>query len=107
MSQLPTKEEILNWISENPTLTAKRDIAKAFGIKGAARIDLKRVLKELEDEGHLRRAKKTYSDPDQLPPVSILTVLAEDSSGDQFCRPMEWQGAGEAPKILFVPREAD
>ena len=34
----------------NPTLTSKRDIAKAFGIKGAARIDLKRMLKELEAE---------------------------------------------------------
>ena len=59
MSQLPTKEEILNWISENPTLTAKRDIAKAFGIKGAARIDLKRLLKELEAEGHLAKRSKT------------------------------------------------
>ena len=45
MSQLPTKQEILDWIAANPTLTAKRDIAKAFGVKGAARIDLKRVLK--------------------------------------------------------------
>ena len=40
MSQLPTKSEILDWISENPTQTAKRDIAKAFNIKGADRIDL-------------------------------------------------------------------
>ena len=47
MSKIPSKPEILDWIAENPTLTAKRDIAKAFGIKGAARIDLKRVLKEL------------------------------------------------------------
>ena len=44
MSSIPTKAEILQWISDNPTQTAKRDIAKAFGIKGAARIDLKRVL---------------------------------------------------------------
>ena len=53
MSTLPTKQDILDWISENPTLTAKRDIAKAFGIKGAARIDLKRLLKELEADGEL------------------------------------------------------
>ena len=38
MSQMPSKDEILKWISDNPTLTSKRDIAKAFGIKGAARI---------------------------------------------------------------------
>ena len=50
MARIPSKDEILAWISENPTQTAKRDIAKAFGIKGAGRIDLKRILKELEEE---------------------------------------------------------
>ena len=47
MKTLPSKDEIRQWISENPGLSAKRDIAKAFGIKGAARIDLKRLLKAL------------------------------------------------------------
>ncbi|WP_424833886.1 hypothetical protein [Ruegeria sp.] len=47
MTRIPTKQEVLDWISANPTLTSKRDIAKAFGIKGADRIDLKRILKEL------------------------------------------------------------
>ncbi|MGR3580701.1 MAG: hypothetical protein ACU0CV_13655, partial [Sagittula sp.] len=65
---LAPKQEILDWIFENPALTAKRDIAKAFGIKGAARIDLKRLLKELESDGHLEKRKKTYRDPDRLPP---------------------------------------
>ena len=45
MDQLPDKPALLRWISENPTLTAKRDIARAFAIKGsAARIELKRLL---------------------------------------------------------------
>ena len=46
MANIPSKDEILSWISDHPTETSKRDIARAFGIKGAARIDLKRVLKE-------------------------------------------------------------
>ena len=70
MSTLPTKDQILAWISDNPTQTNKRDIARAFGIKGAARIDLKRMLKELEAEGHLQKRRKTYRDPEKLPPVS-------------------------------------
>ena len=97
MSRIPSKPEILDWIAANPTLTAKRDIAKAFGIKGAARIDLKRLLRELEDEGHLEKRKKTYQDPDRLPPVSILQVLAPDSNGDLFARPLEWHGTGVEP----------
>lgn len=107
MSRIPTKTEILDWISANPTLTAKRDIAKAFGIKGAARIDLKRLLKELEAEGHLEKRKKTYQDPDRLPPVSVLQVSEPDGDGDLFARPMEWQGEGVEPKILVLPRASD
>ncbi|MGR3501995.1 ribonuclease R [Pseudaestuariivita sp.] len=107
MSQLPTRDEVLQWISENPTLTSKRDIAKAFGIKGAARIDLKRLLKELEEDGHLEKRKKTYRDPDRLPPVTVLEVMAPDTDGDLFARPLEWHGQGPEPKVLVLPRASD
>ncbi|WP_299147461.1 ribonuclease R [uncultured Tateyamaria sp.] len=107
MTRIPTKPEILDWIAANPTLTAKRDIAKAFGIKGAARIDLKRLLKELANEGHLEKRKKSYNDPDRLPPVSVLLVNAPDDDGDLFARPMEWHGAGVEPKILIIARASD
>ncbi len=107
MSKIPSKSEILDWISENPTQTAKRDIARAFGIKGAARIDLKRVLKELEAEGHLEKRKRSYRDPDRLPPVSVLVVTGPDSDGDLFAKPMEWQGEGVEPVVLVLPRASD
>lgn len=107
MSQLPTKEEILNWISENPTLTAKRDIAKAFGIKGAARIDLKRLLKELEAEGHLAKRSKTYRSPDKLPPVSVITITGTTDDGELLAAPMEWQGEAPAPVLMVLPSPGD
>jgi ribonuclease R len=107
MSQMPSKAEILEWISDNPTLTAKRDIAKAFGIKGAARIDLKRLLKELEDEGHLEKRKKTYRDPDRLPPVSVLQINALTPDGELLAKPLEWQGEGVEPVVLLIPRASD
>lgn len=105
--RIPTKEEILEWISENPTLTSKRDIAKAFGIKGAARIDLKRLLKELEADGHLRKRSKSYRDPDKLPPVCVLQITGPDTDGDLFARPLEWHGDGPAPRVLVIPRPSD
>ncbi|SLN28606.1 Ribonuclease R [Pseudoruegeria aquimaris] len=107
MTRIPSREEILNWISENPTLTSKRDIARAFGIKGAARIELKKVLKELEADGHLRKRRKTYRDPEGLPPVSVLQILAPDADGDLFAKPLEWQGEGKAPVILVVTKASD
>ncbi len=107
MSTLPTKPEILQWIADNPTLTSKRDIAKAFGIKGAARIDLKRILKELETEGHLEKRKKTYRDPDKLPPVSILQINDQTPDGELLARPLEWRGEGKEPVVMLVPRASD
>ena len=107
MSSLPTKQQILEWISDNPTQTSKRDIARAFGIKGQSRIDLKRMLKELEAEGHLEKRRKTYRDPDKLPPVSVLEVLPPDADGDLFAKPLEWQGEGPEPRVLIIPRSSD
>jgi len=107
MSHMPSKDEILKWISENPTLTSKRDIAKAFGIKGAARIDLKRVLRELEEEGHLEKRKKTYRDPDRLPPVTVLQVSGQTRDGDLLAKPLEWHGEGVEPVVLINERASD
>lgn len=107
MTRIPTKQEVLDWISANPTLTSKRDIAKAFGIKGADRIDLKRILKELEAEGHLEKRKRSYRDPDRLPPVSVLQVKAPNADGDLFARPLEWHGEGVEPIILLITRASD
>ena len=107
MKHIPTKAEILDWVSANPTQNSKREIARAFGIKGAARIDLKRLLKELEADGHLEKRKKSYRDPDRLPPVSVLQILGPDSDGDLFARPLEWQGDGDEPRILIIARASD
>ena len=107
MTQIPTKDQIRQWISENPGLMAKRDIAKAFGIKGDGKVELKRLLKELESDGALVRKRRSYREADKLPPVSILTMLAPDAEGDLFAQPMEWTSEDAAPRILFIPRKGD
>ncbi|MGJ8587314.1 MAG: ribonuclease R [Yoonia sp.] len=107
MTRIPSKSEILAWISENPTKTAKRDIAKAFGIKGAARIDLKRLLKELEDDGKLTKRRSSYRDAEELAPVAVLEVIEADADGDLFARPLEWTGEGAEPRILMMLRSSD
>ena len=107
MTRIPSKSEILEWISNNPTKTAKRDIAKAFGIKGAARIDLKRVLRELQDEGKLTKRRSAYRDAEELPPVAVLEITGPDADGDIFAKPLEWTGEGAEPRILMMLRESD
>ena len=92
MAQIPSKEQIMEWVAEHPDANSKRDIAKAFGIKGAERIELKRLLKELESEGQLERRRRHYQDAERLPPITVLELLPPDGSGDLFARPLEWQG---------------
>lgn len=107
MAKLPSKSEILEFIRDNPDASSKRDIARAFGIKGAARIDLKAMLKNLAADGQVSKKKRRYRDPDKLPPVSVLQVLAPDADGDLFAIPLEWQGTGIMPQILLSLRQSD
>lgn len=107
MANIPSKQDILDFIADNPARTAKRDIARAFGIKGAQRIDLKRILKEMETEGQLNKRRSSYRDPDVLPPVGVLEIIGPDADGDLIAKPLEWNGEGVEPKILMALRQSD
>ena len=107
MDQLPSKDQIRQWITDNPTLASKRDIAKAFNVKGDARIELKRLLKDLELEGAVSKRKRSYRDSGALPPVCILRALGPDAAGDLFAVPAEWQGEEDAPRVLVLARPGD
>lgn len=107
MKQLPTKEQVLTWINDNPGKSAKRDVARAFGIKGNDRIELKRILKELTADGHIEKKKRTFAGAGELPPVSVLLVLPPDASGDLMAKPLEWDGEGDGPRILIMSKKDD
>ncbi len=106
MKNLPSKDQIRQWISENPGLSAKRDIAKAFGIKGDGRIELKRLLHELEGEGVVEKTMRRFHEAGVLPPVAVLQVLPPDSAGDLYARPLE-EGVDDSPRILIIAKKGD
>ena len=86
---LPTREKILEFIRESPTPVGKREIARAFGIKGADRIGLKAMLKELEREGDIDRGKhRKMASPGALDEVATLTVLGPDADGELLAAPI-------------------
>jgi ribonuclease R len=101
-SAIPSRDEILTWVREHPGASSKRDIARAFNLKGADRIDLKRILRDLQAEGVLERRGKSHLPQGLLPPVAVLTALAPDIDGDQFATPEHWEGKGPAPIILLT-----
>ena len=101
---LPSKEQILAFINGAQGKVGKREIAKAFGIKGGERIALKRLLAELADEGTLSGNRKGLREKGQLPPVAALEVTGRDDDGDLICRPVVWNAAedGERPSVLLL-----
>lgn len=107
MKTLPTKEAILEWIKDNPRTTSKRDVAKAFGIKGDDRIELKRILRELREDGHLTKSRNTIREAGSLQNVELLQITAIDADGDLFAEPANWKGEEHAPSILIVPKKGD
>ena len=107
MSKLPTKKQIQDWIKDNPKKSSKREIAKAFGIKGSMRVELKKVLKELTLSGEIDKNKKSFKNPNQLPSVCILQMMASTSDGDLFARPVDWKGDVPEPIVLMVFRSSD
>ena len=107
MTQIPSKTDILAFIADNPTQAAKRDIARAFGVKGADRVLLKQVLREMEAEGLLAKRRSSYRDAQKLPPVSVLQVEAPDADGDIYARPVDWNDAAPPPRILMTLKSSD
>jgi ribonuclease R len=107
MSSLPSKDDLLAWIKDNPTSAGKRDIARAFGLRGYERTQLKFLLREMEDEGLLEKRRKKVRPAGSLPPVGMIEVIGPDSDGDLFAKPINWEGEGEPPRILVTPKKSD
>ncbi len=101
---MPSREAIAAFIRDNPERATKRDIAKAFAIKGDNRVFLKHLLAELEAEGQLEKRGKRLASPDALPPVMVLEVTGRDRDGGLIGRPVEWDSveSGEAPLMRLT-----
>ncbi len=53
----PTKDQVLDFIRTSPVPAGKREIARAFNLRGSDRIPLKALIKELEKEGAVDRGR--------------------------------------------------
>ncbi|HVL22083.1 MAG TPA: ribonuclease R, partial [Amaricoccus sp.] len=77
--QVPSPEQILDWLRDHPEAGAKRDIARAFGLKGAAKVELKQLLARMQREGLIERRRRKVRPEGALPPVLVLRVLGPDA----------------------------
>ncbi|MDO9413090.1 MAG: ribonuclease R [Pseudolabrys sp.] len=104
---LPSKAEILEFIARTPGKVGTREIARAFGLKNEMRAELKRMLRDLADEGAVERKGKTLNKPGTLDSTLLADIVSRDRDGDFIAVPDEWDEAnGPAPKIrIYTPRK--
>ncbi len=104
IAPLPSKEQLLAYVRETPGRLNKRDIARAFSLKGAQRVELKRMLRELQDDGLIARGPGRRVDAGGgLPKVTVLEITGPDADGELRARPASWRGDDEPPPIFVVP----
>lgn len=74
----------------------KREIARAFGLKGQEKIQLKALLRDMADEGLIDGRKTAYHKMGGVPRVTVLRIVDIDE-GDAFAVPDNWAGEGDGP----------
>src|SRR6201999_2603157 len=103
---LPTRAQILEFIESSDQAAGKREIARAFGLKGQERIALKQLLRDMGDEGLIDGAPgRAFHKMGGVPKVTVLRVVDVDDSGRTWAVPERWEAEGEAPRLRVMERK--
>ncbi|GER07661.1 ribonuclease R [Iodidimonas muriae] len=101
-STLPSKADILQFLESSDEKITKREIARAFSVKGSDRIELKHRLREMVEDGVIERdSSKTLRPAGRLPSVTVVDITGPDAFGDVLARPANWHSDAPAPKIYL------
>jgi ribonuclease R len=97
---MPSKAQILEFIQSSDVPAGKREIARAFGLKGQEKISLKRLLKDMAEEGLIDGKKTAYHRMGGVPKVTVLRVI-EIEDGEPIAIPDNWspEAPGEPPRL--------
>ena len=108
VGKLPSRQEILDFLQTASRETGKREIARAFGIKGGDRIALKELLRDMADDGLIAGSRRKLTRPGVLPPVTVIEIVARDADGEFIARPGTWdEEYGPAPRIIMAESKGE
>src|SRR5688572_796283 len=94
---IPSKDDLVAFIGQQPGKIGTRENARAFGLKNADRAALKHMLRELADEGRVERRRKKLHHPGTLPHVVLADITGRDSDGELIAIPTEWDETEQGP----------
>ncbi|MGI9426444.1 MAG: ribonuclease R [Hyphomicrobiaceae bacterium] len=99
--RVPTREEILAFVRSAREKVGKREIARAFHLKGSQRRELRELLNDMAQDGLLTGDRKELREPGGLPPVTILDIVRFDQDGELLGEPVVWE-TREGPRPLVL-----
>jgi ribonuclease R len=99
---MPSAQQVLGFIQSSDISAGKREIAKAFGLKGQEKIKLKSLLKDMAEEGLIDGSKSAFHRMGGVPKVTTLKIVAIEDS-DLIAEPDNWdpEAPGNPPRIII------
>src|SRR5919112_6541210 len=102
---LPSRKQILEFIATSDQPAGKREIARAFGLSGQDKIELKRLLKDMADEGLIDSSPgRAFHQSGGVPKVTVLRVAAVDDGGSVWGVPEQWHAETPPPRLRLIER---
>jgi len=97
------RDAVMALVRDNPDRLTRKDLARRLDIKGDGRRELRRVLRDMTENGLLTlSSRKTYREAGALPPVMVIRVTGLDAHGDMIGIPEPFKGEGEAPVLRII-----
>ncbi len=102
---MPSTKQILDFIASSPTPAGKREIARAFGLKGQEKIALKALLRDMADEGLIDDEKRAFHRMGGVPKVTVLRVMVIED-GEAIAIPDNWSpdDATPPPRLRLIEK---
>jgi len=99
---MPTPKQVLDFIQSSDSPAGKREIAKAFGLKGQEKIKLKALLKDMAEEGLIDGSKSAFHRMGGVPKVTTLSIVDIDD-GELIAEPDNWdpEAPGKPPRLTI------
>lgn len=86
----------MEFIRTSDTGAGKREIARAFGLKGQEKIALKALLRDMADEGLIDGDRRAFHRMGGVPKVTVLRVV-DIEDGEAIAIPDSWQPDDAVP----------
>jgi ribonuclease R len=104
-SGLPTRKQVLDFIAGSAEPAGKREIARAFGLKGQEKIALKALLKDMAEEGLIDGNRAAFHRMGGVPKVTVLQVI-DIEDGEALAVPDNWQpdDATPPPRLRLIEK---